>query len=541
MPSQTMRFEDLLDAMPDALVGVDKSGVIRFVNHQAESLFGYLRDDVVGARIDKLVPEHVRKVHEVLRDGSHGAPRTRPLQTGLKLSGCRADGTRFPIDITFSPMDTADGSVMIATVRDMSERERTDAERDQMIRLSAVVEFSGEAIISTTLDSIINSWNPAAERLYGYSRAEIVGKSSRLLIPQDQTEQLNAILDKIRSNQSVENLQTVRVRKDRTMFPALLTVSPICDSSGTVIGASTIARDATAQNKMLEAAQLIEAVIDSSGEAITTSTLDGIITSWNPAAEKLYGYSQQEIVGTSGRRLSQPDRVDELRDALTRIGAGGPVESLETVHIRKDGSAFPIALTLSPLRDKNGAIVGASAITRDLTSQREASELSRAMIEASLDSMVSISPQGTITDANAATVKLTGVPREKLIGTSFSDYFTDPQKAEAIYQKVFTEGTAVDYPLALRRRDGKETLTEVLYNASVYRDASGSVIGAFAAARDVTKQILALREAAHQQAMQLDRLADLERFQRLTVGRELKMIELKKEIDFLKRKHPPTD
>ena len=163
------------------------------------------------------------------------------------------------------------------------------------------------------------------------------------------------------------------------------------------------------------------------------------------------------------------------------------------------------------------------------------------MIEASLDSMVSISPQGTITDANAATVKLTGVPREKLIGTSFSDYFTDPQKAEAIYQKVFTEGTAVDYPLTLRRRDGKETLTEVLYNASVYRESSGSVIGAFAAARDVTKQILALREAAHQQAMQLDRLAELERFQRLTVGRELKMIELKKEIDFLKRKHPPTD
>ena len=173
-----------------------------------------------------------------------------------------------------------------------------------------------------------------------------------------------------------------------------------------------------------------------------------------------------------------------------------------------------------------------STIARDMTAARQAFEAARSMIESSLDSLVAISAEGKITDANQATVKLTGVPRDQLIGTSFSDYFTDPAKAEEIYQRVFTDGMAADYPLTLRHRDGHETSTDVLYNASVYRDTAGNVLGVFAAARDVTEQMRAQREV-------VERLTELERFQRLTVGRELKMIELKKEIEYLKKLGPP--
>jgi len=128
---------------------------------------------------------------------------------------------------------------------------------------------------------------------------------------------------------------------------------------------------------------------------------------------------------------------------------------------------------------------------------------------------------------------VTGIPRVELIGTAFSECFTEPEKAKAIYNLVFEQGMAVDYPLTMRHRNG--TLTEVLYNASVYRDGVGKVLGVFAAARDVTKQRKAQREIAEQQNSSLHRLAELERFQRLTVGRELKMIELKKEIESLRR------
>jgi PAS domain S-box-containing protein len=410
MSSKMTNFETLLEAVPDALVGVDHAGVIRFVNRQTELLFGYDRDELIGAPLETLVPESLRPVHKVHRQGYVAAPFTRTMGLGLEPRGRRRDGTQFPVDIALSHTDTQDSPLVIAAVRDLTGRTKAEESRRHSDRLAAIVEHSDEAIFGTTLDGLVTSWNPAAERMYGYSAVEITGKSVDLLSP--------------------------------------------------------------------------------------------------------------------------PGQAGEMHTILAWIRAGQPVERLETTRLRKDGSAITVSLTVSPIHDQHGSIIGASTIARDLTGARQAFEAARSMIESSLDSLVAISPEGKITDANQATVKLTGVPRGHLIGTSFSDYFTDPAKAEAIYQRVFTEGMAVDYPLTLRHRDGHETLTEVLYNASVYRDGAGNVLGVFAAARDVTEQMQAQREGT-------ERLAQLEQFQRLTVGRELKMIELKKEIEYLKNLGPP--
>ena len=147
---------------------------------------------------------------------------------------------------------------------------------------------------------------------------------------------------------------------------------------------------------------------------------------------------------------------------------------------------------------------------------------------------MTISPEGKITDVNEATIKVTGIEREKLIGADFANYFTEPEKAREGYKQVLAKGFVMDYPLTIRHKDGK--LTNVLYNASVYNDVIGNVLGVFAAARDITAQRRAEEQVAEQRARELERLLELERFQKLTVGRELKMIELKKEIDELKSK-----
>jgi PAS domain S-box-containing protein len=325
-------------------------------------------------------------------------------------------------------------------------------------------------------------------------------------------------------------------RRGGTQFPVDIALSHTDTEDGPLVIAAV--RDMTDRNKTEEGrrhSDQLAAIVEHSDDAIIGNTLDGIVTSWNPAAERMYGYSAEEITGKSIDLLSPHGQAGEMHTILARIRAGQPVERLQTTRIRKDGSAITVSLTVSAIHDRHGAIIGASTIARDMTEQREASEAARSMMESSLDSLVAISPEGKITDANQATVRLTGVPRDQLIGTSFSDYFTDPAKAEAIYQQVFTQGMAVDYPLTLRHHNGHETLTEVLYNASVYRDAAGKVLGVFAAARDVTEQMQAQRESAERQARELDRLAELERFQRLTVGRELKMIVLKKEIEYLKK------
>ena len=163
---------------------------------------------------------------------------------------------------------------------------------------------------------------------------------------------------------------------------------------------------------------------------------------------------------------------------------------------------------------------------------RSTAMYSRSLIEASLDPLVTISPEGKITDVNEAAIRVTGMARARMVGTDFSDYFTEPDLAREGYRQVFALGFVTNYPLTIRHTDGG--LTDVLYNASVYDDEAGHELGAFAAARDVTVQRRAESEVAKQRARELERLADLERFQKIAVGRELRMIELKKEIEDLR-------
>ncbi|MCL4474206.1 MAG: PAS domain S-box protein [Actinobacteria bacterium] len=279
---------------------------------------------------------------------------------------------------------------------------------------------------------------------------------------------------------------------------------------------------------------LLAAIVQSSDDAIIGKTLDGIITSWNKGAEKLYGYSEKEVVGKSIGILVPPGHEDELPAFVEEVKDGKSLHHYETERKKKDGTIIDVSLALSAIRNADGEIAGISTIARGITPLKQAAQYARSLIEASLDPLVTISPEGKITDVNEATIKVTGVPREELIGTDFSNYFTEPDKAREGYMRVFSEGSVTDYPLTIRHISGN--LADVLYNASVFKDVQGNVLGVFAAARDVTAQKRqAEAQVAAQRKKELDRLAELERFQKLTVGRELKMIELKKELEELKR------
>src|SRR5712692_2394672 len=153
---------------------------------------------------------------------------------------------------------------------------------------------------------------------------------------------------------------------------------------------------------------------------------------------------------------------------------------------RKNGELFTARVVLTPRRDASGKPVGFLLISKDISEEIRMGQYARSLIEASLDPLVTISADGKITDVNEATVKITGLLREKLVSTDFSNYFTEPEKAREGYRQVFAKGSVTDYPLTIRHVDGR--LTDVLYNASVYRDENNNVLGVFAAARDVTAQ-----------------------------------------------------
>jgi PAS domain S-box-containing protein len=274
------------------------------------------------------------------------------------------------------------------------------------------------------------------------------------------------------------------------------------------------------------ARNLFEASLDS----LVTISPEGKITDVNEATIKVTGAPREELVGTD---FSDYFTEPELARRIYQLVFANGFETDYPLTMRhRNGDLTEVFYNASVYRDADGTALGVFASARDVTEQKRALQYARSLIEASLDPLVMISPEGKITDVNEATTKVTGIARDGLIGTDFSDHFTEPERAREAYQKVFANGAMTDYPLTMRHKDG--ALTDVRYNASVYKDAFGNGLGVFAAARDVTAQKKAEAEIGGQRRRELERLAELEKFQRLTIGRELKMIELKQEIDDLK-------
>jgi PAS domain S-box-containing protein len=240
---------------------------------------------------------------------------------------------------------------------------------DNDARLAAIVESSEDAIISTDLNGIITSWNRAAEAMFGFTGAEAVGQGIFLIIPDDRRGEADFVLGRVRAGLGVDHYETIRRRKDGTPVAISLTVSPI-RIDGVVVGASKIARDVTETNRIAREAFRLAAIVSSSADAIVGKDLNGVIQSWNRGAERIFGYTAEEAIGRNITLIIPEDRLDEETSVLTRIRAGLSVEHFETIRRRKGGELIHISLTVSPIRDAAGRVIGASKIARDVTAQR---------------------------------------------------------------------------------------------------------------------------------------------------------------------------
>jgi PAS domain S-box-containing protein len=243
-----------------------------------------------------------------------------------------------------------------------------------MTHLAAIVESSEDAIIGKTLEGTILTWNAGAEHVYGYSAAEAIGRPMTLLLPEDRPDEEAEILDRIRQGQRVEHFETVRRRKNGERIDVSLTISPIRDRSGRIVGASHVARDITDRRRLDEQLRHLAAIVESSADAIVSKTLEGTIFTWNAGAEDTYGYTAEEAIGRHMSLLLPADRPDEEAEILDRIGRGQSVEHFETVRRRKNGDLIDVSLTISPVRDQSGRVVGASHVARDITERKRLEE-----------------------------------------------------------------------------------------------------------------------------------------------------------------------
>jgi PAS domain S-box-containing protein len=250
-------------------------------------------------------------------------------------------------------------------------------EIDAQSHLAAIVESSDDAIISKNLDGIITSWNRASERTFGYRADEIIGHSVLRLIPPELHSEEPLIIKKIKAGEWIEHYETRRVCKDGKVIEVSLTISPIRDASGRVIGASKIARDITERRLLDQARFRLAAIVESSNDAIVAKDLNGIITDWNQAATKMFGYTASEIVGQSILMLIPPDLHHEETFILNTIRGGGRVDHFETTRVRKGGERIHVSLAISPIRDAHGKVIGVSKIARDISERKRNEKMLR--------------------------------------------------------------------------------------------------------------------------------------------------------------------
>jgi PAS domain S-box-containing protein len=364
----------LLKALPTAIYTTDAAGRITFYNEAAAELWG------CHPELGK--SEWCGSWRLYWPDGRPMPHDQCPMAMALKekraISGAeilaeRPDGTRVPLLANPTPI-CGELGVLLGGVNSLVDiTGRKEAERSAR-QLAAIVESSDDAILSQDLNGIVNTWNRAAERLYGWTADQIIGLPVEILIPPDRRDEETFILKRARGGHRIQFYETHRRRKDGSLVDVSLTVSPIKNAQGRVVSVSKIARDITERKQAEHLAQRLAAIVESSDDAIVSKDLNGIITTWNPGSERLFGYTAKEAIGKPVTILIPADRQDEEPGILERIRRGERTDHYETIRRRKDGSLIDISLTVSPIKDVGGRVIGASKIARDITERRRARE-----------------------------------------------------------------------------------------------------------------------------------------------------------------------
>jgi PAS domain S-box-containing protein len=255
------------------------------------------------------------------------------------------------------------------STQDGSNKSATPVDNSRYL-LAAIIDSSDDAIISKDLNGIITSWNQAAQRIFGYTANEIVGESILRLIPDELHPEEFEILKKIRAGEKIDHYETTRVRKGGEKFQISVTISPVKDGTGQVVGASKIARDISYRSRFDDIRFRLAAIVDSADDAIISKDLNGIIKSWNQGARRMFGHTSEEIIGQPMLRLIPKDLHYEEDEILRKLRVGERIDHYETIRVRKNGELIEVSVTISPIINNEGTVIGASKIARDISDRK---------------------------------------------------------------------------------------------------------------------------------------------------------------------------
>jgi diguanylate cyclase (GGDEF)-like protein/PAS domain S-box-containing protein len=367
------QYRSLVASVPDAVWKVDREGSLTFMSPQWENILGYSMAELYQQRASIWINsihiddrQRVKQALEALFDDG------RPYDVEFRAQ--RKNGEWFwAHDRAVATHDQNGIRVATGLLSDITERKKAE---ESLLRLASIVEFSEDAIIGKTTEGVITSWNRAAEKMYGYTKTEVLGRNLSFLVTPERREEIRALIERVRAGHSVECFETQRLTKEGSVLDVSLSVSPIRDASGQVTGSSAIARDLTPRKRDAEQLRLQAASLEAAANAIVITDYEGKIVWVNRAFTAMTGYSKEEVLGKDPRLLKSEEQPESYYAELWSTISSGKIWHSELVNRRKDGTTYTEEMTITPIAQNVGQANWSHfiAIKQDITERKRAEE-----------------------------------------------------------------------------------------------------------------------------------------------------------------------
>jgi PAS domain S-box-containing protein len=491
----------LIEASVDGLVTVDESMTVTDVNDTMCRLVGRQRTQLIGSSFPTYFTEPGRAEEGVRLTFADGSVRD------YVLTLLAADGSSLAVSFNAAVFRDSSGEVrgIFASARDIAAQQQLEQRlRDSQFYTRSLIESNVDALMTTDPVGIITDVNQQMEALTGCGREELIGTPFKgyFTEPDRAEEGIRRTL----SAGKVTNYELTARHRDGRQTVVSYNAATFLNQQGELQGVFAAAREVT-ENKRLEGqlrdqTRYLRGLIESSVDGLVTVDPDGYITDVNEQMCRMSGYERAELLGsTFAEYFTDPDRA---RAGVEETFQAGAVTEYALTLISRTRRVLHVSFNASVFTDPSGAVRGIFASARDITDRvrleeqlREQQTYLRGLIESSVDGLVTVDPEGYITDVNEQICRMAEHPREELVGSLFKHYFTEPTLADEGVKRTFAAGVVTNYELVLKTKKGRKST--VSFNASVYRSADGRVEGIFASARDISEQARLQRQLTDQQ------------------------------------------